>query len=118
VSAFEFRRRLVTLDYDLTSGGLDVRLSFLPSRSYWNDVSIHHPFDFIESHGVVAAVVEAGGAGGFVAGHLLSDFEFAAVLQVGGDAGGAEAMTTDPGCNAGCKRSALNHHVHVGLGKR
>jgi hypothetical protein len=43
-------------------------------------------------HGVVPAVIEAGGASGFVAGHLLRHFQFAAVLQVGGDARGAEAM--------------------------
>ena len=42
--------------------------------------SIHHSLHLIELHGVVAAVVKAGGAGGFVAGHLLGDFQLAAVL--------------------------------------
>ena len=46
----------------------------------------HHPLDLIEGHGVVAAVVEAGGEGGFMSGHLLGDFELAAVLEVGGNA--------------------------------
>jgi len=34
-------------------------------------------------------------------GHLLGDFEMAAVLEVGGDAGGAEGVTTDLGLDAG-----------------
>jgi len=44
--------------------------------------SIDHTLDFIERHGVVAAIVEADGAGRLVASHLLGDFKLAAVLQV------------------------------------
>jgi hypothetical protein len=55
---------------------------------------------------IVAPVVEPGGAGGFMAGHLLGDLELAAVLQIGGDAGGAEAVGADwPGAGE-CDPSA------------
>jgi len=84
-------------------------------RSSEREPSINHPLDLVEGHGVVAAVVEAGGAGGFVAGHLLGDFELAAVLQVGGYAGCTEAVATDFGGDAGSQSPPLNHHVHVGL---
>ena len=53
------------------------------------------PFDLVEGDLVQAAVVEAGGAGAFVVGHLLGDFQLAAVAQVFGDAGGPEAVATD-----------------------
>ena len=42
--------------------------------------SIRDPLDLVEGDGVVAAVIQAGCPGGFVAGHLLGDFELATVL--------------------------------------
>jgi hypothetical protein len=53
-----------------------------------------------------------------VAGHLLGDLQLAAVLQLGGDAGGPEAVASDARLNAGGEGATLNHHVHVGLGQR
>jgi hypothetical protein len=50
-------------------------------------------------------------------GHVLRDFEFASVLEVGGDAGGAEAARADPGPQTCGFCSPLNHHVNVGLGQ-
>jgi hypothetical protein len=39
-------------------------------------------------------------------------------LQVRCDAGGAKAVAADFGGDAGSNRAALEHHVHVGWGKR
>ena len=44
--------------------------------------SNQYPLDFIERDLVIAAVVEACGPGALVVGHLLRDFELAAVAQV------------------------------------
>src|ERR1700733_7782478 len=79
--------------------------------------SIHHPLNLIERHRIVAPVVEARGAGRFVAGHLLGHFELTAILEVGGDARGAEAVAGDSCCNAGGLRAALDHGVNILLGK-
>lgn len=49
--------------------------------------------------------------------HLLGDLQLTAVLQVGGDTGGPEAMGADLGAQAGGFGSPLNHHVHVDLGQ-
>jgi hypothetical protein len=77
---------------------------------------IHHPFNFVEGHGVIATIIKAGGPSGLVAGHLLRHFQLAAVLQICRDAGGAEAVATDFRFDAGGDSAALNHHVDVGLG--
>ncbi len=53
--------------------------------------------------------------GGFMAGHLLRHFELAAVLQVCGNAGRAEAVAVELDLNAGGNGPPLNHHVHVRL---
>jgi hypothetical protein len=44
---------------------------------------------------------------------VLRHFQLAAVLQVGGDAGGPESMVADTGLDAGCLRAALDHAVSV-----
>lgn len=46
-------------------------------------------------------------------GHLLGNFEFAAVLEIRGDAGCAEGVTADPGFDAGFFGAPLNHAVYV-----
>jgi hypothetical protein len=51
-----------------------------------------NPFDLVERNSIVAAVVKAGGAGGFVISHLLRHFELAAIAQVFGNPGRAEAV--------------------------
>ena len=63
-----------------------------------------------------AAVVEAGGEGAFVVGHLLGDFEFAAVAEVFGDAGGAKTVAADLGFDASVGGAAADHAVDVGRG--
>ena len=55
-------------------------------------VSIRYSLDLIERHGIVPTIVEASRASGLVAGHLLGDFELAAVLQVRGDASGRKTV--------------------------
>ncbi len=50
-------------------------------------------------------------------GHPLSNLELAAVLEVGGDAGGTEAVSADLGADAGGLGTPLNYHVHVSLGQ-
>ena len=72
--------------------------------------------DLVEGDLVRAAVVKAGSAGAFVVGHLLGDFEFAAVAEVFGDAGGAEAVAADLRLNPGGAGAPADHAVDVGLG--
>src|SRR5271167_545228 len=75
--------------------------------------SNQNPLDLIEADLVVASVVEAGGAGAFVVGHLLRDFQLAAVPKVLGNAGSAEGMAADRGRDAGGERAAADHAPHV-----
>ena len=49
-------------------------------------------------------------------GHLLGDFEFAAIAEVFGDAGDAEVVAADLGFDAGAGGAAADHTVDVGLG--
>jgi hypothetical protein len=57
--------------------------------------------DLIEGELIVAAVVEPRRAGALMVGHLLRDFQLAAVAQVLGDAGRAERVTADLRRDAG-----------------
>ena len=52
-----------------------------------------------------------------MAGHLLGDLELTAVLQIGCDPGGAEAVGADLGSQSCSSCPPLNHHVHIGLGQ-
>jgi hypothetical protein len=54
--------------------------------------------DLVRRDLIRGAVVELGGARGFVRGDLLGVFERAAVFEVGGNAGRAEAVATDGRC--------------------
>src|SRR5437899_8625136 len=63
-------------------------------------------------------IVEAGGAGALVVGHLLRDLELAAIAQVLDDAGGAEGVAPDLRLDAGVLRAAADHTVDVGLAHR
>ena len=53
-----------------------------------------------------------------MAGHLLGDFELAAVLEVGSDAGGAEGVVADFRRNAGSDGAPSDHLVNLGLRNR
>jgi hypothetical protein len=55
-------------------------------QQFW---SIRNSLDLIEGDGIVAAVVEASGAGGLMA---LRNFQFPVVLQICGDADRPEAV--------------------------
>jgi hypothetical protein len=68
-------------------------------------------------HGLSTIRILSAPRSGFVASHLLGDLELAAVLQVGGDAGGAEAVGADPGSQSWSACPPLDHHVHIGLGQ-
>ena len=57
--------------------------------------------DFIERDLVVCAVVELGGTRALVGGHGLSVLERAAIVEIGGDAGGAEGVIADRRGNGG-----------------
>ncbi len=50
-------------------------------------------------------------------GHVLGNFQLAAILEVGGDPGSAEAVGTDLGSEPRGFGAFLNHQVHVGLGQ-
>ena len=71
------------------------------------------PFHFVQRNLLLPPVVELGGPWGLVVGDVLGRLERAAVLQVGGDAGGAEGMVADPGLDAGGLRPPLDHAVGV-----
>jgi hypothetical protein len=77
--------------------------------------SNQNPLYFVNADLVVAAIVEARGAGALVVRHLLRHFKLAAVAQILRDAGGAEDVATDLGCDAGVGRAPADHAVHVGL---
>jgi len=49
----------------------------------------------------------------FMIGDMLRHFQFAAVLQVGSDAGRAESMIANLRLDAGRLRAALNHAIGV-----
>ena len=82
-----------------------------------------NPRHFTERHLVVAAIVKAGGAGALVVGHLLRDFELAAVPQTLRHAGRAEGVATDLCLDAGVGRarrimrytSAWTYHDYAGV---
>ena len=59
------------------------------------------PLYLIQRDLFLAAVVEHGGAGRFVVGDVLGRFQGAVVLEVSGDAGGAEGVVADAGLDAG-----------------
>ena len=67
---------------------------------------------------VVRAVVELGGAGALMSGHRLGVFQRAAIVEIGGDAGGAEGVITDRRRNIRIARAALQHAPGVGLRHR
>ena len=72
------------------------------------------PFDFVQVDLVGAPVVEAGGPGRLVVGHLLSDLQLAAVAKVLGDAGSAEAAAADACANPyrACSASERSKGAH------
>jgi len=74
--------------------------------------------DLVERYLVVRAVVELGGAGTLVRGHHLGVFKGPAVIEVCGDAGGAEGVIADRRGNAGVRCAALKHAPCVGLAHR
>jgi len=53
-----------------------------------------------------------------VIGHLLGDFELAAVAQIFSDTSRAEGVATDLRLDAGVGRAPTDHAVHVGLAHR
>ena len=61
------------------------------------NLSVHCALDLIERDLIPAPVVEPG------CPHRLPlrDFKLATVLQIGGDAGGAERVASDPGSDSG-----------------
>ena len=76
------------------------------------------PFDLVEGDLLWQAVVELGGAGGPVAGNARGDLEIAAVTQLLGDPGAAEAVGADFPGEAGSGCAALDHLEGVGAGHR
>jgi len=58
------------------------------------DIDLH---DLIEGDAILAPVVQLGGAGGGVCRHLPRLLQRAAVLEVGGDAGGSKRVAADGG---------------------
>jgi hypothetical protein len=63
--------------------------------------SNRYPFYLIKRNLVLPTIIELGCPRRFMVGDLLRDFEFAAVLQIGGDTGRAEGMIADACLDAG-----------------
>ena len=74
--------------------------------------------DFVEGDLLLQAVVELGGPGGLVAGDARGDLEVAAVSQVLGYSGAAEAVSADFAGEAGAGGAALDHLQRGGSGHR
>ena len=52
-----------------------------------------------------------------MAGHVLGDLQLAAILEVGGDAGGSEAVGADLCFQLRGPGAFLNYQMHIGLGQ-
>jgi hypothetical protein len=61
------------------------------------NASKRNPLHFIECDLVAAAIIKSRRPGRLMASHLLGNLQLAAVLQIGGDSGGTEAMSADLG---------------------
>ena len=75
----------------------------------------HHPLDLIEAHFVVPTIVKLRGARAGVVRHRGSFFERTAVLEIGGDARGAEGVIADFRLDAGRRRAPPDHGIGVRL---
>jgi len=78
---------------------------------------IRDPLHLIESHVVIPRIVQSRRPRRFVPGHLLRDFELAAILQVRRDARCPEAVAGDLRPDPGSNGAALDHGIDVLLGK-
>ena len=77
-----------------------------------------NPLDLVERDLVAGAVVELGRARRLVRRDLLRVLQRAAVLEVGGDAGGAEGVAADRGLDAGGLCPPADHSPRVRLSER
>jgi hypothetical protein len=74
---------------------------------------LRNSFNFIQRDLILPSIIQFGRARRLVIGDLLRDFERAAVLEVRGDAGGAERVVADLRFDAGSGCSPLNDAVGV-----
>lgn len=79
--------------------------------------SVRNPLHLIERHLITAPVIKPGSPCRFMTGHVLSDLQLAAILEVGCDAGRAEAVGADLGSQPGRFGPFLNHQMNIGLGQ-
>jgi hypothetical protein len=79
--------------------------------------SNHHALDLIEREFTAPPVIELRGARAGMVRHAGRLLERAAVFQVGGDPGRAEAVIADLCANAGRGGAPSDHEVGVGLGQ-
>jgi hypothetical protein len=79
--------------------------------------SNEYPLHLVEAHLVAAAVVKLRRARRGVVRHGSGLFERPAVLQIGGDAGRAEAVIPDFRRNTGGDRAPPDHGIGIGLGQ-
>src|SRR5580704_3937494 len=78
-----------------------------------NSPSDRNPLDLVERNLVLSAVIKLGCPRRFVVSNLLRDFQLAAVLQIGRDAGRAEGVIADPRFDAGRFRAPADDAVGV-----
>lgn len=79
--------------------------------------SNEYPLHLVEAHLVAAAVVKLRRARRGMVRHGSGLFERPAVLQIGGDAGRAEAVIPDFCRNTGGYRASPDHRIGIGLGQ-
>ena len=73
------------------------------------------PLDLVEANLVLSTIVELGGAGTGMIGHGSRILQRTAVLEIGSDPSGSEAVVADPGTDASCQGTSLHHEICVGL---
>lgn len=73
------------------------------------------PLDLVWRDLVVGSIVEIGRSQRLVRRDLLRVFERSAILEVGGDAGGAERVATDFGFDPGGSSSSADHSPGIRL---
>jgi hypothetical protein len=77
-----------------------------------------YPLHLLLRKALLRPIVELSGPRTFVCSHFLRVFEHAAIAEIGGDAGRAEAVIADRRVNAGRLRSPTDHPPSVRLSHR
>ena len=86
-----------------------------PMAKWPSQGSNQYPFDFIQTHLVVSAVVESCGPRRLMIRHLLRDFKLAAIAHIFRDARRTKSVTTDFCLDVGIFSAPRNHAIDIYL---